>query len=104
MKTEQIEKNNPVGRGKMLLDAFGWQGGTIHQLAEETGLSVEDLLYTPLRSMANAPLNCELSHGWFAGRTCTPEHNKVNVFPKYKGNVDFWHGLIRGLLAQRDGI
>lgn len=27
---------------------FGWQGGTVHQLATETGLTVQQILYDPI--------------------------------------------------------
>ena len=35
----------PEDRTKYLCIALGWQGGTIHKLAEVTGCSVNDLLY-----------------------------------------------------------
>ena len=35
----------PEQRMRNLLRYFGWQGGTIHQVAKETGISVQDLLY-----------------------------------------------------------
>ncbi len=35
----------PEQRTKNLLRYFGWQGGTIHQISRETGISVQDLLY-----------------------------------------------------------
>jgi len=92
-----------VTRTAALIQAFGWQGGTIHQLAQETGVSVEDLLYTPFKADVANNAN-DISAGWFASRTCTVEHNIAKVFPKYRGNVSFWHGVIRGLQLKAEGI
>ena len=91
-----------VTRTAALIQAFGWQGGTIHQLAEETGVGVQELLYGAFTD--HNYLTSDYSNGWFAGRTCTVEHNIANVFPKYRGNVSFWHGVIRGLQLKAEGI
>lgn len=37
------------------------------------------------------------SGGWFAGRTCSLEDLKENVFPKNLGKVAFWSGYVNGL-------
>ena len=79
-----------MNRSLTLCNALGWQGGTIHQVAKETGVDVSTLLYgTPV----SETLGTDYSHGWFAARTCTLAHNKTVVFPKYFGNVEFWLGV-----------
>ncbi len=95
MKTED--------RTQYLLKAFGWQGGTIHQLAEETGCSVQDLLYgdceTPM-----AGFTSDFSSGWSAVRTCRRDFNLTTNFPVHKGNLEFWFGVMRGVELHEQGI
>lgn len=86
---------SPEDRMKAYCKAFGWQGGTIHQVSEETGVSVQNLLYA--EAPKNPSLTSDYCLGWFAGRTCSTEHNKAVNFPKYKGNVDFWIGVAEGI-------
>lgn len=89
MKTED--------RTRHLLTAFGWQGGTIHQLAEETGCSVQDLLYGDYdATYARARINDDFYSGWSAVRTCERAFNLEHNFPNNKGNLAFWFGVMRG--------
>ncbi len=81
-------------RTEALCKALGWQGGTIHQVSEETGCTTSDLLYG---KPAQTHLTSDYTGGWFAGRTSSLEHNRTKVFPKYKGNLDFWLGIADGL-------
>lgn len=86
-----------MNRTQALCKALGWQGGTIHQVSEETGVSVEELLYgEPL----DKSLIAGYTGGWFAGRTCTVEFNLRVNFPKNKGNPDFWIGVAEGVMLQ----
>lgn len=75
---------------ELLCFALGWQGGTIHQVSEETGLPVQEILSLPL----NASYINEMTtaHGWFAVKTCSIKHLRDNVFHKRKGDVAFWSG------------
>lgn len=84
-----------MNRTQALCSAFGWQGGTIHQLALETGCETDDLLY-------GVSLQHERSNtgGWFAGRTCTLEFNLAINFPKHHGDLQFWLGVADGLMLR----
>lgn len=76
------------------MTAFGWQGGTIHQLAKVTGLTTSQILEIDKHIPENKTDN---SLGWFAYRTCSLEH-RVNVcFPERLGNIDYWHGVWRAV-------
>ena len=88
-------------RTEALCKAFGWQGGTIHQLSEETGCDVAALLYgePSYRGLAS-----DYTGGWFAGRTCSLQHNLERNFPRYKGNLDFWIGVAEGIISKDKGI
>lgn len=78
---------------------FGWQGGTIHQVATETGCDAQDLLMAEYD-----PHNHEDISGWYAARTCSLEHNKSVNFVKNKGNLHFWLGAVRGMMLKIDGV
>jgi len=79
-------------RVEALLYYFGWQGGTIHQLATETGLSVDILLYGPLLSSNDT----SLSGGFSAIRTCDKDW-RVNVLaPKHVGDWKYYADAIGG--------
>lgn len=86
-----------MNRTQALCKALGWQGGTIHQVSQETGVSVEELLYGEVEDKS---LASEYTGGWFAGRTCSLEHNRKVNFPQNKGNRDFWIGVAEGLMLQ----
>lgn len=85
---------NEINRTQALILALGWQGGTIHQVSQETGCDVQDLLY---RMPESQHLSSDNSSGWFAARTNDVEFNKLNIFPKMRGNLDFWLGVARGM-------
>lgn len=82
-----------VDRVAALCKAFGWQGGTIHQLASETGCSVDSLLNTEKNEYSP-----DYSSGWFAYRTCSLEHNQKHS-PGNRENVQFWIGVSGGVLC-----
>lgn len=92
----------PENRTKYLLQAFGWQGGTIHQLAEETGCEVSDLLYSKIREPLG--ITTDFFKGWSAARTCELQWNLDVNFPPRKGNLQFWQGVMRGLQLVDSGI
>lgn len=83
-----------MNRTKALMLAFGWQGGTIHQVAEVTGCPANELLYA---ESVEHNLNNKL--GWFAYRTNSREYNKNNILEKYQGNVQFWLGVASGVFT-----
>jgi hypothetical protein len=84
-------------RLEALCKALGWQGGTIHQVAAETGCPADDLLSARPK---NVNLGSDYSAGWFAGRTCSLQYNLTVNFPKRKGNLEYWLGVAMGLIME----
>jgi hypothetical protein len=84
-------------RTEALCNVLGWQGGTIHQVAKETGCALEDLLYGQPKS---EHLGSSYTSGWFASRTCSLLHRQQNVFPQHHGDIDFWIGAAEGIMDQ----
>lgn len=82
-----------MNRTLALIWGFGWQGGTIHQLAKETGCSAHDLLYSERQEHTTS------IQGWFAARTCDRKHNVNVVFPQHKGDLQFWLGFADGVMS-----
>ena len=82
-----------VTNTQLLCYALGWQGGTIHQVAEATGLSTDDILtldkYQPTDSW-------EYGGGGTAIRTCSLPYLRQNIYPKEMGNINFWKGVLEG--------
>lgn len=77
-----------IPRTEAFMIAFGWNGGTIHQIAEVTGCDVWELIYNPAKEYT-------LDHklGWFAYCTNTLEYNQLNITNKMQGNIQFWIGV-----------
>ncbi len=85
--------------------AFGWQGGTIHQLEKETGLSVAQLMDLDDCKFYSRECNniySEYSKGWFAVRTSTIQDNYDMNFGMAirKGNGQFWQGVADGIFNE----
>lgn len=83
MKTEKRLEN--------LLKYFGYQGGTIHQIAKETGCSVQALLYEEPKQTY---ISSDYSNGYFALNTCSLEF-RLKFVKQYQGNLDFWLGVAK---------
>lgn len=78
-------------RVRALLYFFGWQGGTIHQLADATGLCVQQILHDPLSEKCTDA---------FSGvRTCDRDWRRNKLAPSQKGNWDDWSSVIKGFWA-----
>lgn len=87
---------NNAGNLKNLYLYFGWQGGTIHQIAEVTGCNPEELIYTVPDKMETIRLDSDYSAGQSALATCNKEF-RVNVLaPKHSGNLMYWIGVRNG--------
>jgi hypothetical protein len=76
----------PAKRTERLYKYFGWQGGTIHQLADETGVDSYTLLYgevgpTPRRSQ-----------GALAIEACTLA-SRLELAKHVHGDKDYWLGV-----------
>lgn len=77
-------------RTELLMLAFGWQGGTVHQICEVVGLDTTDFLYSVV-----ALSGLDYSRGWFCYRTNSLEFIKEkNVIEREKGNLEFWLGVV----------
>lgn len=89
VKVEFLDEDAVPNRTQCLLRAFGCQGGTIHQLADWTGCSVQQLLYeTEVTGTQKSYQN-----GWLALKNYTFPFLLLQIFPKYKGNLMFWLGI-----------
>ena len=84
-----LAQYTPEERARALYYFFGWQGGTIHQLAEATGLTVTDILYRD--DDAHSDLG-----GFSAIRTCGAPWRRDTLAPKHKGDWEFFRDAIRG--------
>jgi hypothetical protein len=82
------------GRLNAFCKLFGWQGGTIHQVAERTGCEASSVLD---HQVVYQGLLSAYTRGWFAARTNSLAFNAANVFPKEQGNLDFWIGAAEGI-------
>lgn len=74
------------------MSAFGWQGGTVHQLAKVTGLDTSDIHDIHEHACPDY-LGTDCSLGRMAYNTCSLEFNLKNNFPAKLGNKDFWRGV-----------
>ncbi len=81
----------PEQRTRALLYYFGWQGGTIHQLAKETGCDVQTLLHGDDYE--------KIGHGFSAIRTCDKEWRVEKLAPQHQGEWNFWLSAIAGFYA-----
>lgn len=79
----------PQTRSENLFHYFGWQGGTIHQIADETGVDVQTLLYA---DPSETYLSSKYSHGAAANETCTLSM-RLKLAKEAKGMKDYWIGV-----------
>lgn len=79
-------------RTQLLCLAFGWQGGTVHQVAKATGCDPSALIYEP-----GITHHEDNTGGWLAFRTCSRAYRETLLYPKYKGNLQFWDGVCRAV-------
>ena len=87
---------NNAGNLNNLYAYFGWQGGTIHQIAEATGCDSDELIYTVPDQMEVIRLDSDYSAGQSALATCDKEFRVSVLAPKRKGNLLFWLGVRNG--------
>lgn len=90
MKT--IDNVSAENRVRALLYYFGWQGGTIHQIADATGCSVNQLLY-------GLHGDERLGGGFSAVRTCDTEWRRDTLAPRYRADWAYWRDVIHGFWA-----
>lgn len=65
---------------------FGYQGGTVHQLAKETGCNAEDLIYL---KGDYTHQSYQQGYNWCVYSSST--RNTLAIL--YKGDVQFWLGV-----------
>lgn len=83
----------PAERFEALLTYFNWDGGTIHQMANQIGLSVSEILYEELKAKEYSSV---FLNSW---------RLRTSVANDHYGDKDFWHGVILGYnVALKDGI
>ena len=92
-----INQFTPEQRMQALLYYFGWNGGTIHQIAKETGLETQKILYADHSSSAAEP--SILSDGFSAIRTCDKQWRVEKLAPKHQGDWPYWRDAILGYWA-----
>jgi hypothetical protein len=85
---------------ELLCLALGWQGGTVHQVAEETGLDVSEIINGNRHSEAQEAF----ANGWFALRTCTLAFNRERNFPARRGQLGFWMGVAKAQELRLQGM
>ena len=90
-----------MNRTEALMVAFGYQGGTVHDICKEVGLEVNDFLYGEAILYSN-----DNACGWFAYRTCTLEFNQERcVKEQRKGNLQFWLGVVSAVnCSKKQGL
>lgn len=97
---KQAATQSKITTTELLCRALGWQGGTIHQVAAETGLSTKQILdgdelrYSNMEGTGN---------GWVAWRTCDAGYRQSVLYPKRKGDAGFWYGVARAIECEIKG-
>lgn len=86
-----LNQFTPSQRTRALFYFFGWQGGTIHQLAHETGIDSETILHGVVAHDSNG--------GFSAIRTCGRDWRRGTLAPKHKGDWPFYAAAISGFWA-----
>ena len=84
--------HTPETRSSNLIRFFGWQGGTIHQVAEETGVDVQTLLYADVPAIRSGLNYDHFSQGALCSETCDLAY-RMDVAKRRKGNPSFWLGV-----------
>lgn len=82
----------------MLCYALGWQGGTIHQVSEETGLRTSEILGMN-DAIPDTSKGADFWEGWLrvqAYRDC-----RGLDLTQYKGNLQFWLGAADAMILQK---
>ena len=82
---------------ELLMNALGWQGGTVHQVARETGLSVLEILDLDKYLPADGD-SCAASF-MFVGQVRALEiplqaSEYTQVGPDYRDRLMYWRGVL----------
>lgn len=79
-------------RTELVMQAIGWQGGTVHDLCRELGLDVIKFL--------NHEPEFKTSRDYILGtyiNTNNMRYRKNVIIPKYRGNYDYWIGAAKSM-------
>lgn len=82
-------------RTELLMQALGWQGGTVHDICHYVGINAHKFLYTDIPSNQKM-----MGDDWFMGtcfNTCSMAYRHETLLPKYRGNLNFWLGVCRSM-------
>lgn len=80
-------------RTELVMNAIGWQGGTVHQLCRELGLDV-------VKFLRHEPESKHLGSDYSLGcciNTNSMQYRKDCIIPTRQGNYDYWVGAARSL-------
>ena len=77
-------------RTRLVMNALGWQGGTVHELCKVIHCDVREFLYADAENVG--VMNSSFSIGWFAAKT-SPQYLKTKAIKEQAGNVQFWFGV-----------
>lgn len=96
---DNLTQYTPEERARALYYFFGWQGGTVHQLAAATGLTAADILHRPYG-------DGRTGDGFSAVRTCSADWRRDKLAPQHQGDWAFWRDVIRGfwITGPLDGL
>lgn len=87
---------------ELLMNALGWQGGTVHQVAQETGLSVLEILSLDKYYPADSDIRAITYH--FAGkRRCEEGLSVVGYDWQGYDNVMYWCGVLDAMKEKESG-
>lgn len=100
----------PEDRTRLIMSAFGWQGGTVHDVCKEIGCNVQEFLYAEVGGVGDH--DSEFGKGWSAARGLPQSITHKGGLPidyragynacridilKMRGNgkVQFWLGVAK---------
>lgn len=78
-------------RTELVMQAIGWQGGTVHELCKELGLEVSKFL-------THRPEYTCIGSSYYTGLyidTNSIDHRKSKLIPMFRGNYDYWVGAAK---------
>ncbi len=79
--------------------AFGWQGGTIAQVADATGCQVDQLLQGHHCEVAS-----DFDAGWFDGCEVIDRRRKRLQPGTQAGNLDYWLGVCLSIMENARAV
>lgn len=93
MQETQEQSKTGMTRLEAWCKAFGWAGGTIHQVAEITGCGV-----CALTGVENQTANKNYESGFLAAKAGQVKDAMMELV--FKGNLQFWLGVAGFFIAQ----